>query len=159
MNNKMNYKRLLISLLFPQLAGWFGIPFTSSAIPTWYATLEKPFFNPPNWIFGPVWTLLYLMMGISIYLIWQKIDHNKNASRAITVFWIHLVFNASWSVVFFGLKNMALALLNIVILWVMILVLIFQFWKIDKRASYLLFPYLAWVSFATALNYALWMLN
>lgn len=155
----MNYKRLFISLLLPQLSGLLGTFFTREAIPTWYATLEKPFFSPPNWIFGPVWFCLYLMMGIAIYLIWQKADKNKKAQSAAILFWIHLAFNALWSIIFFGLKNPGLALINIVIIWAMILVLIFKFWKIDRRSSYLLMPYLAWVSFATAVNAGIWWLN
>ena len=155
----MNYKRLFISLFFPQLAGWLGAIFTTSAIPVWYAALEKPSFSPPNWLFGPVWFLLYVLMGLSVYLIWQKADRNNKAKSAMSLFWIHLVFNFSWSYVFFGLKSPGMALINILILWGMILMLTHNFWSIDRRSSYLLIPYLAWVSFATVLNAAVWWLN
>ena len=149
----MNYRHFIISLALPQIAGLIGSFFTISAIPTWYAVLEKPGFSPPNWIFGPVWILLYILMGVSVYLIWQK---DKSATW---LFWIHLFFNAIWSIIFFGLQNPGLALVNIIIIWLLIIVLIIKFWKINKWASYLLFPYLFWVSFASLLNYYIWYLN
>lgn len=155
----MNYKRLFFSLFFPQLAGWLGAIFTTSAIPVWYAALEKPSFSPPNWLFGPVWFLLYVLMGLSVYLIWQKADRNKKARSAMSLFWIHLFFNFSWSYVFFGLKWIGLALVNILIIWAFIVILMKKFSPIDKRAAYLLAPYFLWVSFATVLNAAVWWLN
>jgi len=155
----MNYKRLTISLLLPQLAGLFGVIFTSTAIPTWYATLEKPIFSPPNWIFGPMWTLLYVLMGVSVYLIWQQCGKKKGVENRLYLFWTHLVFNAFWSVIFFGLKNIALALVCILIIWGMIAWMMASFWKIDKRASLLLIPYFLWVSFASALNVSILVLN
>lgn len=155
----MNYRRLIISLVVPQLAGLFGSIFTVAAIPAWYASLVKPSFSPPSWLFGPVWFILYLLMGISIYLIWQKIGENKKVRTALWFFWIHLVFNAVWSPVFFGLKNPGFALVNIILIWLFIIVLIVKFWNINKWSTYLLIPYLFWVSFATVLNYFLWYLN
>ncbi len=165
----MNYKRLAISLVLPQLAGLVGSIFTVSAIPVWYAALRRPSFNPPNWIFGPTWFLLYILMGISIYLIWQKIAENKNlpagaetlakAKGAARLFWIHLFFNAIWSIIFFGFQNTGLAFLDIIIIWIFILVLMMKFWKIEKWSTYLLIPYFLWVSFASALNYFIWYLN
>ncbi|MFH1325934.1 MAG: TspO/MBR family protein [Candidatus Falkowbacteria bacterium] len=155
----MNYKRLIISLILPQLAGLVGSLFTTPAIPTWYAGLAKPEFSPPNWIFGPVWFLLYILMGVSIYLIWQKIEKNKKAKQAMLLFWIHLFFNAVWSIIFFGLQNPGLAFVNIIIIWLLIIILMIKFWKISKLAAYLLIPYLLWVSFASALNYFIWYLN
>ena len=101
----MNYKRLIISLALPQLAGLVGSFFTAPVISTWYAELQKPSFSPPNWIFGPVWFLLYILIGISIYLIWQKSAENKKTGAAMRLFWIHLFFNAIWSIIFFGLQN------------------------------------------------------
>jgi translocator protein len=148
----MNYKRLIISLAFPQLAGIVGSLFTISTIPTWYATLEMPSFSPPNWLFGPVWILLYILMGISVYLIWQK------KCRTL-LFWVHLFFNALWSIIFFGLQNPGLAFVNIIIIWLLIVVLMVQFWKVRKLSTYLLIPYLLWVSFASVLNYFIWYLN
>ena len=161
----MNYKRLIISLALPQLAGLVGSFFTSSAISSWYVTLQKPSFNPPNWLFGPAWILLYILMGISIYLVWssyakdsERQSRNKTRS-ALIIFWIHLIFNASWSIVFFGFKNPGLALVNIIIIWLLIIILMIKFWKINKWATYLLIPYLLWVSFASMLNYSIWQLN
>jgi tryptophan-rich sensory protein len=113
---KINYKRLIISLALPQLAGMVGSLFTVSAIPTWYATLQRPNFSPPNWLFGPAWITLYILMGISAYLIWQKVEQNKTARGALWLFWVHLVFNASWSIIFFGLQNPGLAFINIIII-------------------------------------------
>ncbi len=155
----MNYKRFVISLVLPQLAGLVGSLFTVSAITNWYSFLEKPSFSPPNWIFGPVWVVLYILMGISIYLIWQKADQNKKAKRAARLFWIHLFFNTAWSVVFFGFKNPGLAFINIIIIWILIVVLIIKFWQIKRWSSLLLIPYLFWVSFASVLNYFIWYLN
>lgn len=136
-----------------------GVTFTFSALKTWYPTLVKPSFNPPNWLFGPVWIILYLLMAISLYLIWLKGLKNKNVRNAVFLFFIQLILNATWSPVFFGARNVFLALIVIVILWFYILKTILAFSKIDKQASYLLYPYLAWVSFATVLNFSIWILN
>ncbi|MBL7155079.1 MAG: tryptophan-rich sensory protein [Candidatus Portnoybacteria bacterium] len=155
----MNYKRLIISLALPQLAGLVGSVFTSSAIPTWYAGLQKPSFSPPNWLFGPVWILLYILMGISVYLIWQRVEENKKAKGALWLFWIHLFFNAIWSVIFFGLHNPGLAFINIIIIWLLIIALMVKSWPINKWSAYLLIPYFIWVSFASVLNYFIWYLN
>ncbi|MBD3311125.1 MAG: tryptophan-rich sensory protein [Candidatus Magasanikbacteria bacterium] len=155
----MNYKRLLISLVLPQLAGLLGSFFTASSIPSWYTTIEKPFFTPPNWLFGPVWISLYILMGISVYLIWQKAEKNKKAKKLVWLFWVHLIFNATWSIVFFGLQNIGLAFLNIIIIWILILVLMWKFEKINKVSAWLLVPYMLWVSYATVLNLAIWFLN
>jgi len=154
----MKYKRLAISLAIPQLAGLAGSFFTAPAIQNWYVNLQRPSFSPPNWLFGPVWITLYLMMGVSIYLIWNKLDE-QNARGVFWLFWIHLFFNATWSMIFFGLHNPMLAFINIAIIWIFIIVLIFKFWKINKWASYLLVPYFFWVSFASVLNYFIWYLN
>lgn len=133
-------------------AGIIGSFFTVSAIPNWYATLNKPSFSPPNWIFGPVWTVLYIMMGVSLYLIWAK-------KKIPAVFWVQLILNALWSVIFFGLKNPLLAMVNILALWIAIVLTIKSFYKINKLAGNLLIPYILWVSFATFLNYNIWILN
>jgi tryptophan-rich sensory protein len=156
---KFNYKRLIISLALPQLAGIVGSLFTTSAIPTWYATLQRPSFSPPNWLFGPAWITLYVLMGVSVYLIWQKVEKTKKARGAMWLFWIHLFFNAIWSIIFFGLQNPGLAFINIIIIWLLIVALMIKFWNINRWATYLLIPYLLWVSFASALNYFIWYLN
>jgi len=156
---KVNLKRLIISLVLPQVAGIIGSIFTTTAISTWYAPLLKASFSPPNWIFGPVWFLLYVLMGISIYLIWQEIEKNERAKSAIIFFGIHLIFNTTWSIVFFGLHKPGLALVNILIIWLFIILLMVKFWYIKKWSTYLLVPYLLWVSFAGVLNYFIWFLN
>ena len=160
----MNYKKLLISLLLPQLTGLIGSLFTVSAISTWYLTLNKPVFSPPNWVFGPAWVLLYVLMGISIYLVWnspEEIPEKRTDYKKVSLwfFWLHLFFNGIWSILFFGLKNPAWAFVDIIIIWSMIILLMLRFWKINKRATYLLIPYLLWVSFASCLNYFIWFLN
>jgi translocator protein len=149
--------KLVLSLILPQLAGAIGAMFTISAIPTWYKFLNKPSFSPPNWIFGPVWLTLYLLMGISVYLNW--ISKNKQAKCNVRLFFIHLFFNLIWSPIFFGAKNLFLALIVIIIIWAIIVVMIFRFWKVNKASSLLLIPYLLWVSFASVLNYFIWRLN
>ena len=133
-------------------AGVLGSFFTISSIPTWYQTLNKPFFSPPNWIFGPVWTILYILMGYSLYLFWLK-------KKVPVVFWVQLALNTVWSIIFFGLKNPVLALVDIAALWLSIVLTIKAFSKINKLAGNLLYPYLIWVSFATILNLAIVLLN
>lgn len=119
---------------------------------TWYNTLNKPFFNPPSWVFGPAWTILYILMAVSAYLVWKK-------KGSLKLFWIQLALNLAWSPAFFGAHNILLSLFIIVPMWIFILKTIKAFAKIDKMASYLLYPYLAWVSFATLLNFSVWILN
>ncbi|MFA5163448.1 MAG: TspO/MBR family protein [Patescibacteria group bacterium] len=155
----MKFLRPLVFILISQLAGVIGSVFTSSAIPGWYSTLDKPSFNPPNWIFGPMWVTLYVLMGIASYLIWKRRGDIKSVKISLIIFFAHLILNALWSIIFFGLHNPMLAFFEIVILWLSILLLIGLFYRIDKRASYLLIPYLLWVSFASILNYSIWKLN
>jgi translocator protein len=158
----MNYRnifKLIFSIIIAHSAGIIGSLFTVSAIATWYEGLVKPVFNPPNWIFGPVWLVLYTLMGVALYLIWNKGLSNKQVRFTFIFFIVHLIFNALWSIVFFGLQNILLGLIVILVLWLMILSLISLSWKIDRRASYLLMPYLLWVSFATLLNFSILQLN
>lgn len=140
-------------------AGLIGTIFTYSSIPTWYAFLHKPFFNPPNWIFGPVWTLLYIMMGIAAYLIWEKGWGKKEVQQSLLYFALQLGFNTAWSIVFFGYHSPWKAFIVIVILWFLILETIIRFTKLSKTAAWLLVPYIAWVSFASILNLAVAILN
>jgi len=149
--------KLILALLLPQLTGAIGALFTIKAIPTWYAYLNKPSFSPPNWLFGPAWLVLYLLMGVALYLNWIK--KTKQAKFNVRLFFIHLFFNLIWTPIFFGAKNLFLALIVIVIIWALIVVMIFKFWKVNKVSSLLLIPYLLWVSFATTLNYFVWKLN
>jgi translocator protein len=154
---KINYFKLISSIVICQFAGILGSFFTVSSISTWYVTLNKPFFNPPNWIFGPVWITLYLLMGISLYLIWHN---NTNDSKpAWVVFFIQLGLNALWSLLFFGLKSPLLAFIEITFLWLFIVLTILFFYPHSKTASYLLIPYLLWVSFASVLNFSIFYLN
>ena len=133
---------------------------TQSSVNTWFPTLEKPFFNPPAYLFAPVWTTLYVMMGIAAGIVWGKIDiMRQQVSSALVFFAIQLGLNALWSILFFGLQNPLLAMIEIVILWLMIYETIIKFNKIDKIATYLLIPYILWVSFATILNASIWWLN
>ena len=133
---------------------------TKESITTWYPTIVKPVFNPPNWIFAPVWSLLYLMMGIAAGLVWNKIETDeKNVVKAMKFFIIQLALNALWSYLFFGLHNPLLALIEILLLLFMIFETYSQFKKIDSLAGKLFIPYLAWVSFATILNASIWWLN
>jgi tryptophan-rich sensory protein len=149
---------LLVSIITCQLAGAIGSIFTFSAIPNWYSTINKPFFNPPNWLFGPVWTLLYLFMGIALYLI---LSTKKTAKRktALIIFFTQLGLNTLWSIIFFGLRSPGIAFVEIVFLLIFIVLSISKFLPISKKAAYLLIPYLLWVSFASILNLSIFLLN
>lgn len=140
--------------------GYFSGIVTRSSIETWYPTLIKPSFNPPNWIFAPVWSTLYILMGIAAGLVWDKIESDKTIVKsALLLFAIQLALNALWSFLFFGLKNPMLAGIEIVVLWLMIYETYLKFTRINKIAGYLMLPYLAWVSFAMVLNATIWYLN
>lgn len=154
----MNFIKLLISIAIPLLVGFIGSFFTSVSVKTWYPTLAKPFFNPPNWLFAPVWTTLFILIGISFYLVWSK-GFGNNKFLVIGIFAINLLLNLSWSLLFFSLKNPFLAFVDIIILWLVILGNILVFYNISKPAGILLIPYFLWVSFATVLNYYIYVLN
>lgn len=156
---KDNYWVLLLFIIISQSAGLLGTLFTFSAIPTWYQGLDKPFFSPPNFLFGPVWTLLYTFIGISAYLVWRKYRFDKKSLPFWRVFTIQLILNSLWSIIFFGLKFTGLALIEIMVMWYYITRTIIAGYKLDSWSAYLLYPYLAWVSFATLLNFAIWWLN
>ena len=151
--------KLLGLIIVCQLAGIIGSFFTLPAIPGWYDTLIKPALNPPNWLFGPAWTVLYTFMGIAVFLVLKSSLKEKQIKKALIVFGLQLLLNTSWSIVFFGLQNPALAFINIILLLFLILWTIAIFYKISKPAAYLLLPYLAWVGFASYLNYSIWLLN
>ena len=155
----MKLQKLIASILICQLAGLIGSIFTFESIPTWYASLEKPFFTPPGWLFGPVWITLYTLMGISLYLVWQKGFRKRGNKIALYVFAAQLALNAMWSVAFFGLRSTFYGLVTIVPLWIAIAATIILFYKISKKAGWLLVPYILWVSIATALNFYIWQLN
>jgi tryptophan-rich sensory protein len=129
------------------------------SVNTWYADLSRPSFTPPDWTFGVVWPILYIMMGISAFMIWNKGFSNRQVKVALGLFILQLVLNGLWTPIFFGLHMMGLALVEIILLWVAIIMTIFAFWRISRAAAYLLLPYILWVSFAIVLNAALWYLN
>lgn len=157
--NIKTWGKLLISIFVAEFIGILGSVFTIQSIPTWYATLIRPSFSPPNWIFGPVWTILYLLMGIAAFLIWQKGLDRKDVKFALRIYSIQLILNFFWSLMFFRWHSIGGALIEILLLWIMIAANIFVFYKISKKAAYLLVPYILWVSFAALLNYSFWSLN
>jgi len=159
MFKNVNISKLLASILLCQLAGVIGSVFTASSLENWYFLLEKPSFNPPSWVFFPVWTTLYILMGISLYLVWEKGLQKPEVKKGILIFGIQLGLNSLWSFLFFGLKSPYYAFIEIILLWFAIFLTILQFRKISKTASYLLLPYIVWVSFAAVLNYYIWILN
>jgi len=151
--------KLVVAVVGCELVGLLGTPFTISAIPAWYTALNKPIFAPPNWLFGPVWTLLYLLMGVSFYLIWKQGWQKKKVKTAGAFFLAQLTFNFIWSPIFFGLRAPLLGLIVITAMWALILLTMKQFYPLSKLAFYLLTPYLLWVSFAAILNAAIAVLN
>lgn len=159
MGEMKDWQKLVSSIVGCELVGIAGGVLTAPAIPTWYVTLNKPAFAPPNWLFGPAWTLLYLMMGIAFYLIWRQGWKKKKNREAGRYFGWQLLLNSLWSPVFFGLRSPELALFLIVIMWGMIVVTIKKFYPLSRAAGYLLLPYLLWVSFATLLNAGIVVLN
>jgi benzodiazapine receptor len=151
--------KLVISLLVCQVAGLIGSAFTSPSIPTWYAAIKKPSFTPPNWLFAPAWITLYVLMGVSAFLVWRKGLGDSQVKIALSIFIVQLIFNILWSVVFFGLKSPLAGFVIIVILWIAILLTILNFFKISMAAGLLLIPYILWVSFASILNFSIFILN
>lgn len=154
-----NTPKLIISIALCEIVGIIGSVFTVSSIETWYRFLNKPEFSPPNWVFGPVWTMLYALMGVSLYLIWNRGLKSNKTKYAIKIFFVQLTFNFFWSIAFFGLQNPLLALIVIVLLWASILYTILLFKKISQIAGLLLLPYILWVSFAVLLNLSIVLLN
>jgi len=154
------YIKIAIALLVCLAVGYSASTVTTPSVESWYPTLIKPIFNPPNWIFMPMWTLLYILMAVAAGLVWDKIkEQNDVVKKALLFFIIQLTLNAIWSYLFFGLKNPLLALIEIALLWLMIYETYLKFTKINKTAGYLLIPYMAWVAFAAILNASIWWLN
>ena len=157
-----NPAKLIISLSIPLAAGLIGSLFTMPVIDTWYASLNKPFFSPPSWVFAPVWTTLYIMMGIAAFLVWKKSAwgwKDNQIAVALLIFDAQLMLNLLWTVLFFGWQNSLFAFLEILLLLFFILFTIIKFKKIDIRAAYLMIPYLIWVMFAAVLNYSIMVMN
>jgi benzodiazapine receptor len=151
--------RLIVSIALCQSAGVIGSIFTRASVGTWYASLEKPFFSPPNWLFAPVWIALYTMMGIAFFIVWGQRGKRDGALKAMQVFLAQLIGTVLWCAAFFGVRSMIGGLLAITFLWALIAWTIFLFWRVSKPAAILLIPYLVWVSFAAALNAAIVALN
>jgi translocator protein len=156
---KISWLKLFISIIVCLGTGFIGSIFTTPSILTWYSRINKPAFNPPNWIFAPVWTILFIMMGVSLYLIWNKGLKKKESKEALIIFILQLAINVLWSILFFGLHSPLYAYFDIVILWLLIILTIFRFKKISLTAAWLLIPYLFWVSFASVLNLSVYFLN
>ena len=173
--------KLLSSIIICLMAGVIGSVFTTPAIQGWYVGVNKPSFNPPNWIFGPVWSLLFVLMGVSLYIVWinnfevkNKIGTEEKSWNSLTdkflsgewqklniilIFAVQLILNTLWSVIFFGLQNPGVAFFELIALWVAIIYTIVNFYRVSKLAGYLLIPYVLWVSFAGVLNFMIWILN
>lgn len=150
--------KLIVSLILPLGLGSIAGMFTAGAVPEWYASLNRPSFNPPNWLFGPVWTILYIIMGISLFLIWKQ-SKSKERNLAIFVFCLQQALNFAWSFIFFYFNMIGFALIEIILLWICIVIMIILFYKIKPIAAYINIPYLLWVTFATILNAAYYILN
>lgn len=150
--------KLIICLVSPYVTGVLSSSLSMASLQSWYPALVKPWFNPPGWIFAPVWTILYLMMGVSLFLVWN-VPQDRMAVFARYLFWVHLFFNGLWTVLFFGLRSPFWAFMGIIILWGMIGFMICIFMRISRWAALLLVPYWIWVSFAGFLNFKIWQLN
>ena len=149
----------LINIVITLGIGALGGLATSESVKTWYPTLNKPSFNPPNWLFAPVWTSLYILIGIGAYLVWIKREKIAHFPRVLAIYFIQLILNLCWSFIFFSLHEIGFALFEIIILLIVIVVNAIAFYKIDKWAGYLFIPYILWVSFASFLTYSIFMLN
>ena len=154
-----NATKLVVSIAVPVVVGGLSGFATASGVETWYPTLIKPSFNPPSWVFGPVWTVLYILMGVAAFLVWRKGLETEGVKRALALFAVQLALNGLWSILFFGLQQPGLAFGEILILWLAIVLTFRAFRTVEPAAGWLLIPYLAWVSFAAVLNGSLWMLN
>jgi tryptophan-rich sensory protein len=154
-----NIVKLILCILLSQSAGIIGAIFTAPGFSGWYQSLNKPSFNPPGWVFSPVWITLYTLMGISLYLVINKNVKFDDKVSGLIFFAVQLVLNASWPIVFFGMKSIFGGFIFIILLWGSILLTILNFYKISKTSSVLLIPYLLWVSFAAVLNYSIYKLN
>ncbi len=155
---RFNVIKLIVAILLPVGLGAIAGMFTAQAVPEWYASLNRPPFNPPDWIFGPVWTFLYIVMGFSFYLIWKQ-EVSKARNRAVFLFFVQLLLNFIWSFIFFYFNMIGLALIEIIVLWLSIIVMMIYFFRINHWAMYINIPYLLWVTFATVLNASYYMLN
>lgn len=157
--NKNTTLKLIGTIALSEMAGIVGSVFTAPSIPTWYTTLTRPELSPPNWVFAPVWTTLFALMGIAAFLVWNKGLSQRSVRIALGMFIVQLVLNTLWSIIFFGMRNPGAALVEITVLWLAILATIITFAKVSRVAAWLLVPYILWVTFAGYLNYSIWVLN
>ena len=178
----LDWLKLIVSLAISQIAGWIGSLFTLPAINSWYSTLTKSDLTPPSWVFGPVWTMIFLLIGVSLFIVWKNHWQVRNAllvakgkswnpwtrrfwsgdwqeANIVAIFWIQLGLNVLWSYIFFGLRQPGLAFFEIIALWFSILYLIINFYRVSKTAAWLLLPYILWVTFAGYLNFVIWIWN
>ncbi len=151
--------KLVIAVALPLIVGGVSSIFTQQGVNTWFTTIAKPSFNPPSWVFAPVWTTLYVLMGIALYLVWVSPIGDTTKRKAYVIFGIQLVLNFAWSVIFFSLQEPGWAFVDIILLWLSIVATMLVFRPIHKATFWLLLPYLLWVSFASVLNFAIWHLN
>ncbi|WP_103069545.1 TspO/MBR family protein [Aquimarina sediminis] len=151
--------RISIALLLCVLIGFLSSIATQTSLNTWYSSLNKPSFTPPNWIYGPTWVLLYILMGIAAGIVWSKGFYHKWVKTALYHFGFQLLLSAAWPIIFFGLQNPLIALLDIIALFILLLFTIKWFTVVNSTAAYLLIPYVIWVAFVTALNFGIWQLN
>jgi tryptophan-rich sensory protein len=151
--------RLIAAVLLCLIIGSAGSLVTTTGAGSWYESLEKPAFTPPNWVFAPVWTTLFILMGIALYLIWQSGTERREVQIALAVFGLQFALNVLWSFLFFGMQSPLLGLVDIVLLWILIAITIVLFYQIRRIAGYLLIPYIVWVTIATALNYSVYIMN
>jgi len=154
-----SYPKLVAAILFCVMVGSLGSLVTITGPGSWYSTLQKPFFAPPNWLFAPMWITLFVLMGIALYLIWESGTERREVKLALGIFGLQFLLNVLWSFLFFGLKSPLLGFIDILLLWVMIVATIRAFYPVKKNAAYLLIPYIAWVTLASALNGAIYFMN
>jgi len=153
-----NITKLIISIVTPRMLESIGGLIISDAVTEWYATLNRPFFNPPNWVFVPVWTTIYLLLGVSLYYVWKQ-EPSQNRKKALIVFVIQMVLNFAWTFIFFHFHLFLLALIEIVVMWFSILFMILRFYKVKPMSAYINIPYLLWVSYAVVLTVSFYYLN
>jgi translocator protein len=154
-----SYPKLIAAILLCIIVGSLGSLVTANGPGSWYSTLQKPFFTPPNWLFAPMWITLFVLMGIALCLVWESGTERREVQLALGIFGVQFLLNVIWSFLFFGLESPLLGLIEITLLWVMIAATIWAFYQVKKSAAYLLLPYLAWVTIAAALNGAIYFMN
>ncbi len=156
---KEEIPKLIISVLIPLIVGFTSSFATFGSIPTFFDVLNKSSWTPPAWAFGPIWTILYILMGIALFLVWREGFERRDVKIAIGVFFVQLILNFFWTIIFFGFKSLFGGLIEIIFLWIAILINIILFYRISKAAGILLVPYIIWVTIASYLNYSLFLLN